>query len=200
MKIITMSKGVITDKDLTPSEKYTFLVLSNFYNAKNNNAFPSMKTMVKVGGLTEAQYCRALQKLEEKKYIHISKEQGESFQRNKYYFKSRVMEEFVIIPAEMLSFVQKKQLSYQALVFFTQLKEIHYRNVNKFDKLSKSKIAAEYGYDRKTVVKNLKTLDSAMIIDYDGDPFCKNRFTIDFRYDKQCGIFIPLKNGDPISK
>ena len=104
MKLISMPKIVIRDSELTRADKYTFLVLSNFYNVKNNNAFPSLHKMVEVGGLSEAQYCRGLQKLQSKQLINITKLPGKTYKRNHYTFKAAIMEEFIQVTPELLSY------------------------------------------------------------------------------------------------
>lgn len=196
MKIITMPRIVLRDPELSNADKYTCLVLSHFYNIKNKNAFPSLKKMAEVGGLSEAQYCRGVAKLEEKKYITVKKLPGQTYKRNCYHFTAGIMDNFIQVPAEMLEWVRKGKVSYQSLVFYGILKDVQYKNVNKFEKLSKSKLAEECGCERKTLVKNLEALDNAFIIDYQNGKSNKNIFSIDFAYDKQCGLFMPRKDGD----
>lgn len=150
MEIIKMPEVIIKDPELTPAEKYAFLVLASYYNIKNKDAFPSYEKMVAKGGLTEAQYCRALKKIEKKGHIVIEKKPGKLYKRNHYTF-APIMDDFIIVSADLLDKVKKKQLTYQNVIIYVQLKEIQYHKVDYFDDMSKSEIAEECCCDRKTL-------------------------------------------------
>lgn len=197
MEIIKMPKVIIEEVELTPAEKYAFLVLASYYSIKNNNAFPPLEKMVKKAGLTEAQYSRALKKIAKKGYITIEKRQGKDFKYN-YYIFAPIMDKFIQVPADLLTMVKRKKLTYQNVIVYAQLKEIQYGKVDDFEGMSKSKLAKACCCDRKTLLKNLKQLDAKWIIDYDEISVNNkktNEFKIQFTYDKNCGLFLPKPSG-----
>lgn len=184
---IKVPNRLIKDDKLNPSAKWCYMVLVAHRNGTTGKCYPSQETIAKVTELSLKQCNRAIQELEDKQYISVSKhyQKGGTRCNNMYTFKDSLDKEFTMVKTDVILKILQKGLTHKHIVLYISLRRFTNNGTNFIKDITRTELVRLTGVNIKTLKAQLTELAEAKVIEVtDSQNYC-NCINIDLKFENE---------------